>query len=159
MDLEKVDPVELAEALSKLPPTHQLVAAARAAVDVSDARWDRDHAMAEASRDVASGWSADGGATDAQRMWAGRAEVDGPDSRAAEKSAELSRPPTRDEPAQRTYNAGEQSTADAVRWARQWAADRAADDADADRAADEARARHTNHHTEDEHVRELTDVR
>jgi hypothetical protein len=130
MNLDDVDPVELGEALSKLPPSHPLVSAARVGVEVSDAR----RAAIESSHDVASGWRADGGVTDARQMWEGRAETDGPGSKAARKAAELSEPPHQDRSAP--------DAATAVRWAREWAAEEAARQDEEDQAAEEACARH-----------------
>lgn len=162
MNLDGIDPVEFAEALSKLPPDHPLVSSTRAAVDVSDAR----RAAIETSHDVAAGWRPDDGATDARGMWEGRAQTDGPGSRAAEKAAELAHAPTSgDKPDDR------ESTATAVRWAREWAAEQAACRAEDDRAAEEACARHAaeaqardvarNHSSDDDYhadTREMTHV-
>jgi hypothetical protein len=133
MNLDDVDPVALAEELSKLPPSHPLVSAARVGVEVSDAR----RAAIETSHDVAGGWQADGGADDARRMWQGRAETDGPDSRAAEKAEELTYPPDRPDQCLPAPD-----TATAVRWAREWAAEQAAQRDEEDQAAEEACARH-----------------
>jgi len=52
--IEHLDPVSLAEAISKLPPNHALVAAARVGAEVADARWERREAIREASKDVAA---------------------------------------------------------------------------------------------------------
>jgi hypothetical protein len=52
--LEHVDPVSLAVAISKLPPNHALVAAARTGAEVADARWERREAERQASKDVAA---------------------------------------------------------------------------------------------------------
>jgi hypothetical protein len=51
--LEHLDPVSLAAAISKLPPNHALVAAARVGAEVADARWEHREAVREASKDVA----------------------------------------------------------------------------------------------------------
>lgn len=140
MDLEGLDPVALGAALSVLPPTHPLVAAARAAVDLADMRDDQRRALWEASKDVAAA-CAQTGATQAGntlQMWKARAETDGPESRAAEKAAELASPllPEPREPAGAELSA---ATAAAVAMARQWIADREADEADLERRALEAR--------------------
>jgi hypothetical protein len=50
-----LDPVELAVELSKLPPHHPLVAAARSAVEVAELRRERQHALAEASKAISAG--------------------------------------------------------------------------------------------------------
>lgn len=140
MSLDDVDPVTLAEWLSRRPPTDAYVAAARAAVDVSEARWDRDHALAEAGTDVASG--ARGVDRDARQMWEARAETDGPDSRAAAKAEELAHSPGREPGPGAAYDDTTQAVIDE---ARRWAADRDADRADADRAAEAARAAQAMH--------------
>lgn len=160
MNLDGIDPVEFGEALSKLPPDHPLVSSTRVAVEVSDAR----RAAIETSHDVSAGWTPDAGATDARGMWAGRAETDGQGSRAAAKAAELSRPTPPEREA-----VDPDSTATAVRWAREWAAERAAQDAADDRAAEQACARHAaeaatrdltrNHSSDDDYhagTREMT---
>lgn len=131
LNLDDIDPIELAEALSRRPPTDALVAAARAAVDVSDARWERDHAMAEAGSDVAAARPQTD--RDARQMYDARAETDGPGSRSAEKAAELSRPvqPEEREPYESSRIAEE---------AREWADNRRLDEEDRERAAEDARA-------------------
>ena len=131
LDLDAIDPVELAAALSRRPPTDALVAAARAAVDVSDARWERDHAMAEAGTDVAAARPVTD--RDAQQMWHARARTDGADSRAAEKATELATPLEREtpEPYESSRIAEE---------AREWADNRRRDQEDRDRDAEDARA-------------------
>lgn len=52
--VQHLDPVSLAVAISTLPPAHALVAAARAGVEVADARWEYREAQRQASKDVAA---------------------------------------------------------------------------------------------------------
>lgn len=52
--LEHLDPVSLAAALGKLPPTHALVTAARVGTEVADARAEYQAAVRDAGKDVAA---------------------------------------------------------------------------------------------------------
>lgn len=99
MNLDGVDPVSFAVALSQLPPTHPLVAAARAAVDVAKGRHERQQATTEAAHDIAAATRRQdlaGSYLDTVTMWKARAEVDGPSSRSAAKAAEVQQAPVPD---------------------------------------------------------------
>ena len=50
-----VDPVSLAVAISKLPPTSALVAAARSGAEIAEARWERREQLRQAGKDIAAG--------------------------------------------------------------------------------------------------------
>lgn len=140
MNLDDLDPAALGAALSQLPPAHPLVCAARAAAEVADGRADYERAMVEASEDVAREVAGDdlgGRYRDAQTMWRGRAEVDGPDSYAARQASEMEafvpepRPPVGAE-----YDP---VTASMVAEAKAWAA---AQDAAAEEALHDAMEHH-----------------
>lgn len=137
MNLDDLDAVALGVALSRLPSDHVLLVAARAAVDIADARQDRARAMSEASSDVsaAAGRDLAERQQDAAAMWKARADAEGPDSRAAEKAREFSEAPPRD-PAGSELDTG---TASAVAEARAWAEARNAELAERQRAEDQAR--------------------
>jgi hypothetical protein len=142
LDLDAIDPVELAAALSQLPPTHALVAAARAAADVADSRREHQLEQRAAAKNVAADtdWSRVAMEhTLAHRMWEARAAADGPDSAAAHVAAQVYAAPAVPQP--RPPCSSQRETAIAVQWARQWAADRAADEAELDaRVAEQRRA-------------------
>lgn len=98
---EDVDATELGVLISTLPPTHALVAAARAGVDVADGRAAdaRDHRDVQA--DIHDGMRDLGVHPDpqaSQRQWEGRAEVDGNDSYAGRRAAENGVPRAAREP-------------------------------------------------------------
>lgn len=118
-----LDPVELATALSQLPPTHELVAAARAAVDIADARAADRAALADAARDASAdcqGYAMQRSLTRAALV--ARADLDG--DRGTERVArfdDATRPPT-PPPAP----ANPDRTAAAVAMARAWADEHAA---------------------------------
>lgn len=117
--LDGIDPAAFGAALSQLPPTHELVAAARAAVDLADARHDDQTALADAGR--AAGADCRGLAAHHQATRTAlnaRAAIDGP-----ERLAKFEAPPERDHPPP----AGDPAaTAAAVDMARAWAEDHAA---------------------------------
>lgn len=146
MDVDDLDPVELGVALSKLPPTHALVAAARAAVDVAELRAEQQRDDAEASKDMSRAWAEAGIADELrgrERTWRARAEFDGAGRATDEARAVVERldgplPPL---PEPRTPAGAElrAETAAAVAMARQWLADQAAHEADLERRAQEAR--------------------
>lgn len=142
--LHGLDPAAFAAALSQLPPTHELVAAARAAVDVADARAADRAAIADATREARAecqGVAMNHSLTRA--ALAGRAEVDGPSRlERFDAPAERDPAPAASDPA---------ATAAAVAMARDWAAD-AADVHDA-RAAELARW-----HADDQAARDAADV-
>lgn len=117
--LDGIDPVAFGAALSQLPPTHELVAAARAAVDISDSRHDDARALAAAGREVSAecrGLSTE--VTMTRAALAARAAIDGP-----ARLARFDAPPARDPVEPARDPAG---TAAAVNMARDWANDHAA---------------------------------
>jgi len=118
--LDGLDPVAFAAALSQLPPTHELVAAARAAVDVADGRAANRAALSDAAHDLSAECRGAAMATTMTRATlAARADIDGPArvERFDRALTERDKPPPASDPA---------GTAAAVGMAREWADDHAA---------------------------------
>lgn len=133
LNVGDLDPVELGVLLSQQSNRSELIAAARAAVDVADARALEAAEHVEVLNDVGGAAVAGDALVPAQRTWAGRAEVDGSQSRAAEKAEELAAWPAPEKEEATVYDETLQST---VEEARHWAADREWDETARSRYAD-----------------------
>lgn len=144
MDLDGVDPVELAVALSQLPQTHPALAAARSAVDVNDARDTQRRDDLAASKDLSRAW-ADGRQADRvianERVWRARADVDASGRAVDEARAVVARIDEPMPPLPRNPGGSERTaaTAAALQMAVAWRAEQAAHEADLERSAQEAR--------------------
>lgn len=121
LNVGDLDPVELGVLLSQQSNRSELIAAARAAVDLADARAREAAEHVEVLNDLGGATVTGDAMIPAQRTWAGRAEVDGPQSRAAEKADELAHWPKPEKEPATDYDEPLQST---VEEARHWAADR-----------------------------------